>query len=92
MLFTYGTLDGDYLPGYASSPDGIAWQRDDRRVGLAPSGDGWDSKSVSYLAPITVGGRSYVFYNGNDMGRAGFGCAEITDPALAPEPWDKPAD
>jgi hypothetical protein len=84
MFFTYGTLDGDYLPGYAHSPDGREWRRDDARIGLSPSPEGWDSKSVCYLAPIAVDDRVYVFYNGNDMGRAGFGCAEVNDPELFP--------
>lgn len=75
MLFTYGTLGGDYLPGYASSADGICWERDDARVVLGPSAEGWDAQSLCYLAPIQVGHRTYMFYNGNDMGRAGFGVA-----------------
>jgi predicted GH43/DUF377 family glycosyl hydrolase len=80
MLFTAGTRRGTYLPGYATSPDGVNWLRRDAEVGIAPSAEGWDSRHLSYLAPITVGGRTIAFYNGNDMGRSGFGCASLVPP------------
>lgn len=76
MYYTAGTLRGTYLPGYAESPDGVRWKRMDDRVGIAPSPTGWDSKALSYTAPIAVKGREYLFYNGNDMGKTGFGYAE----------------
>jgi hypothetical protein len=85
MLFTYGTLDGDYVPGYAWSPDGISWERDDSRVGIAPSTDGWDSRMLCYLAPIRIGGHWYAFYNGNDFGKEGFGCAVLEGNASSGE-------
>jgi hypothetical protein len=78
MLFTFGTLEGSYLPGYASSVDGVNWIRSDSDAGLAPSEDGWDSRTLCYASPIDVGERTYVIYNGNDMGKAGFGCAVLT--------------
>ena len=76
MYYTAGTLRGTYLPGYAESPDGISWNRMDDQVGIAPSYDGWDSKALSYTAPIISGDKEYLFYNGNDMGNTGFGYAE----------------
>jgi hypothetical protein len=76
MYYTVGTLRGTYLPGYAESPDGIHWTRMDDAVGIAPSTDGWDSRALSYTAPLTWRDREYLFYNGNDMGRSGFGFAE----------------
>lgn len=78
MLFTYGTLEGAYLPGYAFSTDGITWTRNDEVFGLAPGPEEWDSRTLCYAAPIRIGDRTFVFYNGNDMGRAGFGCALLT--------------
>lgn len=77
MLYTAGTRRKTYLPGFARSADGVRWERDDAHVGIAPSGEGWDSRHVSYLAPIEVDGRTIAFYNGNDMGRSGFGCAVL---------------
>jgi hypothetical protein len=78
MLYTVGTLRKTYLPGYATSVDGVAWIRRDREVGISPSGgSAWDSEHLSYLAPIELGGRTIAFYNGNNMGHDGFGVAEI---------------
>lgn len=78
MYYTAGTLRGTYLPGYAASKDGVTWTRKDAEVGIAPSESGWDSKALSYTAPLTLGGKEYLFYNGNDMGKSGFGYAERT--------------
>jgi hypothetical protein len=76
MLFTFGTLTGAYIPGYAHSQDGINWRRDDSQVGMTLSADGWDSHTLCYLAPIQIGNKWYAVYNGNEMGKAGFGIAE----------------
>jgi hypothetical protein len=75
MFYTKGTIDGDYLPGYAHSRDGIAWQRMDDQVGLGVSPQGWDSTALSYISVITWKDRTYAFFNGNDFGRDGFGYA-----------------
>jgi hypothetical protein len=75
MFYTKGTIEGDYLPGYAQSSDGIVWQRMDDRVGLGVSPQGWDSTALSYMSLLTWKDRTYAFYNGNDFGRDGFGYA-----------------
>src|SRR5262245_55099905 len=77
MYYTRGTVAGDYLPGYAESRDGLVWSRMDERVGIDPSPDGWDSRTLCYPSPCRVNGKVYLFYNGNDMGRDGFGFAEL---------------
>jgi hypothetical protein len=75
MFYTKGTVDGDYLPGYAQSNDGITWRRMDSEVGLALSAQGWDSKALCYISLLAWKDRIYAFYNGNDFGRDGFGYA-----------------
>jgi hypothetical protein len=77
MFFTFGTVEGDYLPGYATSLDGVSWQRKDDKVGIRLSADGWDSKTLCYPSLLNWRDRTYMFYNGNDMGRSGFGYAEL---------------
>jgi len=77
MHFTAGTIQGGYMAGYAESRDGVQWTRDDTRLGIDRSSDGWDSRHLCYPALISCHGKSYMFYNGNDMGREGFGCAEL---------------
>jgi len=79
MLFTKGDRHGSYLPAYASSKDGRIWHRDDASVGITLSASGWDSRTLCYATVLTVGRKTYLFYNGNEMGRAGFGYAELAD-------------
>jgi hypothetical protein len=81
MNFTYGTTDGRYQAGQAFSSGGRTWERDDESLGLQPSGEGWDSTHLSYPSIIkTQKGRTFAFYNGNDMGKGGFGYAELVKP------------
>jgi len=79
MNFTYGTTDGRYKAGQATSKDGVYWDRDDNELGIELSSSGWDSKHLSYPSIIDAKGKSYMFYNGNDMGINGFGFAEKVD-------------
>jgi hypothetical protein len=75
MFYTRGTLDGDYLPGYAQSNDGINWRRMDDQVGIGLSVEGWDSRALSYVSLLSWKDRTYAFFNGNEFGRDGFGYA-----------------
>jgi hypothetical protein len=77
MLYTRGTRTGDYLAGCAESDDGNTWTRKDELIGIGLSPSGWDSKHLCYPALIESRGRFFVFYNGNDMGKDGIGCAEL---------------
>ena len=78
MNFTFGTTDGRYQAGQAFSENGFDWSRDDSTLGITLSENGWDSKHLSYpsivKSPI---GKTYMFYNGNNMGIDGFGFAEL---------------
>ena len=78
MFYTKGDTQGNYLPGYAESEDGVNWVRKDGNLGITLSNSGWDSKSLCYPALITCKKKKYMFYNGNDMGRDGFGYAVLT--------------
>lgn len=64
-----------YRLGYAESPDGLTWLRDDRRAGVEPSREGWDAEMVAYPAILDHGDRRYLLYNGNGYGRTGIGYA-----------------
>jgi len=80
MNFTYGTTDGRYIAGQASSVDGIKWHRNDQKFGIALSKSGWDSKHLSYPSIMnSCNNKTYMFYNGNDMGLKGFGYAEFIE-------------
>lgn len=76
MNFTFGTLDGQYRAGQARSIDGKEWTRCDDDLGIELSADGWDSLHLSYPSIVTTSNDlTYMFYNGNNMGRDGFGYA-----------------
>jgi predicted GH43/DUF377 family glycosyl hydrolase len=66
-----------YRLGYAVSKDLINWERDDSRVGIDVSEDGWDSEMICYPNIISVNGKFIMFYNGNGFGKSGFGYAEL---------------
>jgi len=66
---------GGYQIGYAESKDGVGWKRLDHLVGIGRSEAGWDSAALAYPWVFTHAGRRYMLYNGNDVGREGFGIA-----------------
>lgn len=66
-----------YRMGLATSEDGIVWKRRDGDLGIDVSSSGWEDDSVEYGAEIDAGGRTWLFYNGNDFGRTGICIAEL---------------
>ena len=76
IIFTWGDKQGNYQMGYAESEDGKVWKRNDKKLNFYPSKNKeWDSKWVSYGVPVELNNHIYMFYNGNNMGREGFGLA-----------------
>lgn len=67
--------DKYYLPGVATSKDGLNWMRQDDNVGIARSSSGWDSEMICYPAVFNFHDTSYMFYSGNDVGKGGIGYA-----------------
>ena len=63
--------------GYAYSTDLINWTRDDTRVGITLSKEGWDSEMVAYPHVFELDGNIYMMYIGNEVGRYGFGLAKL---------------
>lgn len=66
-----------YRIGYASSHDLYTWVRDDARCGIDVSEEGWDSEMISYPHVFELDGRVYMAYLGNQVGRHGFGIAQL---------------
>jgi predicted GH43/DUF377 family glycosyl hydrolase len=77
MFYGAGTKEEGYRLAYAESADGINWTRKDEEAGIEVSPEGWDSRMQAYPAVITSEDRTYMFYNGNDYGRDGFGYAML---------------
>ncbi len=71
----YKSREGGYRIGYAFSTDLINWQRNDNLVDIELSETGWDSEMVNYPHVFELDGATYMLYQGNGMGRAGFGLA-----------------
>lgn len=68
-----------YRIGYARSLDLHHWERDDSRAGITVSEepDEWDSEMVAYPHVFVCDGRTYMLYLGNEVGKYGFGIAEL---------------
>jgi sucrose-6-phosphate hydrolase SacC (GH32 family) len=83
MFFSYRynlnfrEVDKGYRIGYAFSDDLKNWTRDDSKAGISKSEDGWDSESISYPYVFELDNKICMFYQGNEIGRYGFGLAVL---------------
>lgn len=66
-----------YRLGYAESPDGLTWTRRDDCLNLDVTPGSWDGEAIMYSAVVAAGGRTWLFYNGNNFGESGMGVAEL---------------
>ena len=73
----YRGKENGYRIGYASSSDLVNWERNDSKAGINVSEDGWDSEMISYPHVFELDNRIYLAYLGNQVGRYGFGLAEL---------------
>ena len=70
MFFGSGTDAVPYRLTYATSPDGVGWQRRaDLGIDLGPGPE--DDVMMAYPAVVATEHGTWLFYNGNDYGRAG---------------------
>jgi hypothetical protein len=77
MFFAWATMTSGLQLGYAESTDGRTWCRNDAALNLAHSENEFDSRHMSSPNVVRAGDKFYLFYNGNDYGRQGFGFAEL---------------
>ncbi|MEQ5837469.1 hypothetical protein [Marinobacter sp. NFXS9] len=73
----YRGKEKGYRIGYASSSDLLHWHRDDKKAGIALSDSGWDSQMLAYPHVFHLDGNTWMLYLGNDVGREGFGLAQL---------------
>ena len=73
----YRGKENGYRIGYASSSDLVNWERDDSKAGIDVSTEGWDSEMISYPHVFELDEKIYLTYLGNQVGRYGFGLAEL---------------
>lgn len=69
--------DRGYRLGHATSTDLSTWRRSDDLAGFDRPDAGWDSDMTCSTQFLEVDGRRWMFYCGNDIGRGGFGAAEL---------------
>lgn len=85
MFFSYRynlnfrDLNKSYRVGYAYSTDLLTWTRDDEKANFGISESGWDSESVSYSHIFQLENEIYMLYQGNEIGRYGFGLAKLVE-------------
>lgn len=73
----YRGKENGYRIGYAFSDDLLSWTRDDSKVGITVSEEGWDSEMISYPHVFELDNKVYMFYLGNQVGKYGFGLAQL---------------
>ena len=73
MYYTRDLISKEYLAGYATSKDGIHWKREDAKLPLIKSNESWDCEMACYPVKLITEKNSYLFYNGNGMGKTGVG-------------------
>jgi predicted GH43/DUF377 family glycosyl hydrolase len=79
MFFAAADRRTSYRLAYAQSADGLNWTREE--VGIDVSASGWDSEMMSYPSVVMTEANTFLFYNGNNYGRDGFGYAVLDDGA-----------
>lgn len=75
--FDFKTKENGYRIGYAYSEDLKTWHRQDKNAGISISDEGWDSEMVSYPNIFDLNGSLFMLYQGNQIGRNGFGLAKL---------------
>ena len=66
-----------YRIGYACSTNLVDWSRDDSKAGIDVSEQGWDAEMISYPHVFELDGKTYMAYLGDQVGRYGFGLAQL---------------
>ena len=79
MYYSVRTKSMGYRLGYATSADGYTWERKDRELNFSVGSEDWENESVCYPCVVDVNGKRYLFYNGNQNGKTGFGVAVLEE-------------
>lgn len=77
MWYGYRGHEFNYDIGYAESKDGKLWKRMDDEIEFTKGRTLWDSTMKCMPYVVKVDNDYYMFYNGDGIGRTGFGCAKL---------------
>lgn len=72
MLYYIAEKNGDFYIAQSVSNNGIDWVIDEKFKVIGER-ENWDSIMMAYPSFIEVGDSQYIFYNGNNYGKDGFG-------------------
>lgn len=73
MFFGASNEKTDYRLAFAESKNGIDWTRNDSRLNFKTENDSFDSQMNAFPSVILHKDKIYLFYNGNEFGKEGFG-------------------
>ena len=79
MYYSVRTKSMGYRLGYATSVDGYTWERKDSELNFYVGSEDWENESVCYPCVVDVNGKRFLFYNGNQNGKTGFGVAVLEE-------------
>ncbi len=86
MIYSYrNSLDyrvdpnQSYRLGFATSKDGIYWERKDEEIDFKKDVQDWESIMQEYSSTFVVNNQRFLVYNGNGFGETGFGYAILTE-------------
>jgi hypothetical protein len=82
LWYSVRSLSKGYRIAVARADDRGVFRRAD--PGIEPSPEGWDSEMLCFPQVIDTRAGRYLFYNGNDYGRTGFGVATWRYPGGTP--------
>ena len=79
MYYSVRTKSVGYRLGYATSEDGYSWVRQDSELNFSIGSEDWENEAVCYPCVVEVNGKRFLFYNGNQNGKTGFGVAVLEE-------------
>ena len=77
LFYSSRRYNHGYQLGYAESLNGYDWYRKDEKLGMTKSQIGWDSEMQCFSYVLKTKYGTYMFYNGNEHGKQGFGIAKL---------------
>lgn len=80
MIYSIRSLSNGQSLGYAEATNLKKWVRKDEKLVFIGSPEKWEQNDNSYPAVFKHKEKTYLFYNGNGMGKTGFGYAELMEP------------
>lgn len=77
MFYSIRSISKGYRLGYAESKDGINFERQDYKMDIDVSDNGFDSEMLCFGKIFRYNNKVYLFYCGNHYGIGGLGYAEL---------------